>query len=191
MNLRLFFLILAFSMVFFFSYEQEVNALSCAYSDDPQAALVRAGGAVYGDVKQIKTDSKYEGFTGTEEKVRYILVEVEQSWLTEVDSQIIAATDYTWGYEFKKGNNYLIYISEVDGELVSSPCSPTIEMSSSEQAVEWFGEGLRPKQLVNLEHKMWFMFELDIDMYMIVAAVLLIIIIVRFMRARNRRQGRV
>ncbi|PZD95899.1 hypothetical protein DNH61_10680 [Paenibacillus sambharensis] len=153
--------------------------------------MERAGGAVYGEVKQIKADSKYGGFTGTEEKVRYILIEVEQSWLNEVDSQIIAATDYTWGYEFKKGNNYLIYIQEADGELVSSPCSPTIEMSSSEQAVEWFGEGLRPKQQVNLEYNMWFMVELDIDMYMIVAAVILMIILIRFMRARSRRQGRV
>lgn len=47
-------------------------------------------------------------FTGTKEYVRYLFVEVEQSWNIEVDSQIIVSTDYTWGYDYKKSNSYLI-----------------------------------------------------------------------------------
>jgi hypothetical protein len=111
-------------MVFFFSNEQDVKALSCVDVGSPQAALERFDGAVYGEVKQIKVDLKQEGFTGTKKKIRYILIEVERSWITEVDSQIIVATDYTWGYEFKEGNKYLIYFSEVDGELSSDPLQP-------------------------------------------------------------------
>ena len=177
---------MAFTMVFFFSNEQDVKALSCVDVGGPQAALERFGGAVYGEVRHIKVDLKQEGFTGTKEKIRYILVEIERSWITEVDSQIIVATDYTWGYEFKEGNKYLIYISEVDGELISSPCSTTIEMNNPKQATELFGEGLRPKLQVNLEHKMWFMFEQDIDVYIVVVALVFVVIAVRFMRARKK-----
>ncbi|MEO2202953.1 hypothetical protein ABGV42_04320 [Paenibacillus pabuli] len=86
--------------------------ISCAEKGSLQEDLERYRGAVYGEIKQIKVDLKQQGIAGTKEKVRYILVEVERSWKTEVDSQIIVATDYTWGFNFKEGNKYLIYISE-------------------------------------------------------------------------------
>jgi hypothetical protein len=187
MNLRILSLIFVFTTVFFFSNEQGVKALSCVEVGSPQAVLERYDGAVYGEVKQIKVDLKREGLTGTKEKIKYILVEVERSWITEVDSQIIVATDYTWGYEFKEGNKYLIYFSDVNGEFSSDPCSQTIEMNNLNQATELFGEGLRPKQQVNLEHKMWFMFEQDIDLYIVITLVLLVIAAVPFMKARKKK----
>lgn len=187
MKIRLFTLIFFFTTAFFISNGQHAKALSCAEPGSPQESLERYSGAVYGEVKQIKVDLKQEGFTGTKEKIRYILVEVERSWNTEVDSQIIVATNYTWGFNFKKGNKYLIYISKGDGELSSSPCSPTIEMNNLNQATELFGEGFQPKQQVNLEHKMWFMFEYDIDLYIVVAIVVVSIISIFVMRARKKK----
>ncbi|WP_169086707.1 hypothetical protein [Paenibacillus sp. PL91] len=187
MQLRLLILIFTFTMVFFFSNEQDAKALSCVEVGSPQEALERFDGAVFGEVKQIKVDLKQEGFTGTKEKTRYILMEAERSWKTEVDSQIIVAADYTWGYEFKEGNEYLIYISESDGELSSSPCSQTIEMDNLNQATELFGEGLRPKNQVNIEHKMWFMFEQDIDVYIVLVALVFVVITIRFMRIRKKK----
>lgn len=186
MNLRLLTLLFVFTMVFFISNEQDAKALSCVEVGSPQTALERYGGAVYGEVKQIKADLKQEGFTGTKEKIKYILVEVERSWETKVDSQIIVATDYSWGYEYQEGNNYLIYISEVNGNLSSSPCSPTIEMNNLNQGSELFCEGMPPKDQVNLEHKMWFMFEQDIDLFIVIALVLTVIAI-SFMRARKKK----
>ncbi|WP_431085736.1 hypothetical protein [Paenibacillus sp. 8b26] len=188
MKLRLLTLIFFFTTVFFVSNGQDAKALSCAEVGSPKEALEIYSGAVYGEVKQIKVDLKQEGFTGTKEKIRYIIVEVERSWNIEVDSQIIVATDYTWGFEFREGKKYLIYVSEVDGELSSSPCSSTIEMNNLSQATELFGEGVQPKQQVNLEHKMWFMFEQDIDLYIVVAiAIVLAVIIVFFVRARKKK----
>ncbi|MFS0868675.1 hypothetical protein AB3N00_01875 [Paenibacillus xylanilyticus] len=171
MKLRLLTLIFLFTTVFFISKGQHAEALSCAESRSSQEALERYSGAVYGEVKQIKVDLKQEGLIGTKEKVRYILVDVGRSWKTKVDSQIIVATDFTWGFDFKEGKKYLIYISEMDGELSSSPCSSTIEMNNLNQATELFGEGFGPKQQVNLEHKMWFMFDQDIDLYIVMALV--------------------
>lgn len=113
-------------------------------------------------------------------------MEVERSWNTEVDSQLIIATNFTWGFDFKEGNKYLIYFSEVDGELSSSPCSSTIEMNNINQATELFGEGFPPKQQVNLEHKMWFMFEQDIDLF-IVGVVVFAAIFTFIMRVRKKK----
>ncbi len=186
MKLRIITLMFLISTVFFCFNAQDINALSCAESGSPQEELERNTGAVYGEVKQVKVDLKQEGFTGTKEKIRYILVEVERSWNTEVDSQLIISTNFTWGFDFKEGNQYLIYFSEVDGEISSSPCSLTIEMNSINQATELFGEGYPPKQEVNLEHKMWFMFEQDMDMY-IVGIVVLAAIFILFMIVRKKK----
>lgn len=187
LKLRIITLIFLISSVFFISNAQDVNALSCAVSGSPQEELEIYDGAVYGEVKQVKVDLKQEGFTGTKEKIRYILVEVERSWNTEVDSQLIIATNFTWGFDFKEGNKYLIYFSEVDGELSSSPCSLTIEMNDLNQATELFGEGYPPKQQVNVEHKMWFMFEQDMDLF-IVGIVVFAAIFIFFMRVRKKKR---
>ncbi|OMD73824.1 hypothetical protein BSK48_03745 [Paenibacillus odorifer] len=186
LKLRLITLICLFTFAFFIANGQDAKALSCVELGSPQEALEVYGGAIYGEVKQIKVDLKQEGFTGPKEKIRYILVDVERSWKTEVDSQIIVRIDYTWGFDFKEGNKYLIYISEVDGESSSSPCSSTIEMNNLNQATELFGEGLRPKQQVHLEYKMWLMFEQDIDLY-IVIAIGLVVISVIYLRARRKK----
>ncbi|WP_339257233.1 hypothetical protein MKZ12_24475 [Paenibacillus sp. FSL R5-0713] len=185
LKLRIITLMFLISTVFFGSNVQDINALSCAESGSPQEELERNTGAVYGEVKQIKVDLKQEGFTGTKEKFRYILVEAERSWNTEVDSQLMIVTNYTWGVDFKEGNKYLIYFSEANGELSSSPCSSTIEMNNVDQATELFGEGYPPKQPVNLEHKMWFMFERDMDMY-IVGIVVLVAIFILFIIVRKK-----
>ncbi|MEK4076941.1 hypothetical protein [Paenibacillus sp. FSL R5-0486] len=187
LKLRIFTFIFFISSVFFISNAQDVNALSCAVSGSPQEELEIYDGAVYGEVKQVKVDLKQEGFTGTKEKIRYILVEVERSWNTEVDSQLIIATNFTWGFDFKEGNKYLIYFSEVDGELSSSPCSSTIEMNNINQATELFGEGFPPKQQVNVEHKMWFMFEQDVDLF-IVGVVVFAAIFTFIMRVRKKKR---
>ncbi|WNS43093.1 hypothetical protein [Paenibacillus sp. MMS20-IR301] len=188
MNFRILTLIGFFTFAFLFSNVKEANALSCAEVGAPQDALALYSGAVYGEVKQIKTDLKQEGFTGSKEKIKYILVNVERSWKHKVDSQIIVATDYTWGFDFKKGNKYLIYISEADDGLSSSPCSPTIELNNLNQATELFGEGFQPQKKVNVEYKMWFMFESDIDLY-IAAAVILVVAAFFFRRVKRKKRG--
>ncbi|MFK0524228.1 hypothetical protein ACINKY_18705 [Paenibacillus illinoisensis] len=184
---RLFTIIFLFTTIFFFANGQDVKALSCAEKGSLQEELDGYNGAVYGEIKKMKVDLKQEGITGIKEKVRYILVEVERSWKTEVDSQVIVATDYTWGFNFKEGSKYFILISEMDGELSSSPCSTTIEMNNLNQATEQFGEGFGPKQQVNLEPKMWFMMEQDFDLY-IVLAIILVVSAVFIMRARKKRK---
>jgi heme/copper-type cytochrome/quinol oxidase subunit 2 len=59
-------------------------------------------------------------------------------------------------------------------------------MNNLNQATELFGEGFQPKQQVNLEHKMWFMFEYDIDLF-IVVAIVIVAISIFVMRARKKK----
>ncbi|WP_339297957.1 hypothetical protein MKY92_24515 [Paenibacillus sp. FSL R5-0623] len=60
-------------------------------------------------------------------------------------------------------------------------------MNNVNQATELFGQGFPPKQQVNVEHKMWFMFEQDIDMY-IVGVIVFAVIFIFFMRLRKKKR---
>lgn len=189
MKLRLLILLCFCAAVFLGPNSQHAYALSCADLGSPQEALEVFSGAVYGEIKQIKVDLKQDGWMGTKEKTRNILVEVERSWKTEVDSQVIVATDYTWGYEFKKGEKYLIYIIESDGEYSSSPCSQTLEMDTLSEAEEWFGKGLLPQQQVNLESQMRFMSGQDVDLMIVISVVLVLLVVFFMFRKARKKKG--
>jgi hypothetical protein len=156
------FLLIACLLVLAFP-NHDAYALSCGRVDGHQERLETFGGAVYGQVKQIKGDIKQEGFISPKEYVRYILIDVNRSWNMEVASQLIVATDYSWGHPFEVGKSYLLYIQNLDGELVNSPCSPVKEIQSLQQIEMPFGEGLKPISQVNLKYKMLFMTEKDYD----------------------------
>lgn len=68
LKLRLITLICLFTFAFFIANGQDAKALSCVELGSPQEALEVYGGAIYGEVKQIKVDLKQEGFTGTKRK---------------------------------------------------------------------------------------------------------------------------
>lgn len=142
----------------------KAHALSCAELSGPQEALERNGAAVYGEIKQVKADIEQDGFTGPKEYVTNVLLEVERSWGIEADTQMIAAADYTWGYDYQQGESYLIFLSKQQDRMVISPCSPTLELASVEEAVELLGAGSPPVNQVNLGYRMWFMLDKDIDL---------------------------
>ncbi len=170
----------------------KVSALSCAELSGPREALERNGAAVYGKVKQVKADIEQEGFVGTKEYVTNVLLEVERSWGIEADSQMIAAADYTWGYDYQKGESYLVFLSKQQDRMVISPCSPTLELASVDEAVELLGAGSLPAKQVNLAYRMWFMFDTDIDMLiaggiLVAAAIVLCTWLIR--RRRGNRES--
>lgn len=68
MNLRLITLICLFTFAFFIANGQDAKALSCVEIGSPQEALEVYGGAIYGEVKQIKVDLKQVGFAGPKRK---------------------------------------------------------------------------------------------------------------------------
>jgi hypothetical protein len=165
------------------------NALSCAEPGGPREELASNGAAVYAEVRQIKRDIEQAGITGTKEYVKNVLLEVERSWNIEVDSQVIAAADYAWGYDYRKGDSYLIFLTKHQDRLLISPCSPTMELASVDYAVQLLGDGNQPVNQVNLGYRMWFMFDTDLDMQ-IAGAILLTAALVLFAGLIRLKRGK-
>ncbi|MFC4104191.1 hypothetical protein [Paenibacillus xanthanilyticus] len=169
------------------------HALSCVEREGgPQETLKLYGGAIFGEVKQVKDDLLQEGFVGNKEFVRNVLLDVKQSWNMAFDSQVIVATDFDWGFDFKEGRSYLVYVYDDRGRLVSSPCSPTYELEGLAEASRLLGDGLPPGDEVNLAYKMWFMTSYDLDLWIVGGAALLILTLavvgVRWRLRRKRRR---
>lgn len=118
-----------------------------------------------------------------------MLLEVERSWGIEADSQMIAEADDTWGYDYRKGESYLIFLSKQQDRMVISPCSPTLELASADAAVERLGEGSPPVNQVNLGYRMRFMFDTDTDL-LIIGAILLATAIVMYAWVMKLKKGR-
>ncbi|TYP78259.1 hypothetical protein [Paenibacillus methanolicus] len=182
--------LLALALSTLVSFGSTAHALSCVEREGgPQETLKLYGGAVFGEVKQVKNDQ--EGFVGTIETVRNVLLDVKQSWNLALDSQVIVATDFTWGFDFKKGQSYLIYVYDDHGRLASDPCSPTYMLNDLAEATQLLGNGLPPGDQVNLAYKMWFMTDTDLDLLIVVGAAVLVVALavvgVRRFRGKRRR----
>jgi hypothetical protein len=164
------------------------HALSCAEPSGPQEALEANGAAAYAEVRQVKGDIEQAGFTGPKEYVKNVLLEVERSWNIEVDFQIIGAADYTWGYDYQKGESYLIFLAKHQDRMVISPCSPTMTLASVDDAVRLLGEGNPPADRANLAYRMWFMFDTDLDL-MIMAVAVPIAALCLWVGLKRRKRG--
>lgn len=147
-------------MIFFCfpsSFPNQSKALDCAGYDGP--AINQHNGAIVGTVLNVKKDVVPQKNSDLKETKKYVLIDVDRSWKFEVNSQLIFETDFTWGYNFEEGKKYLIYLNENNGIYTNSPCSPVSIVNSNDEYEEILGEGQKPKKTVNLENKMWFMFD--------------------------------
>lgn len=128
------------------------EALSCVELTSP--IINNFDMAVVGTVLNIKQQNIQP--LGSEPK-QYVLMEVEKSWKQQVDSQIIFEADFTWSYPYDKGEKYLVYLYEDNGQYINSPCSPVEEVRASNDYEADWGEGIAPKKEVHLNYKIWFM----------------------------------
>lgn len=159
MGLRLLIMMLSICLTLIFPIQSK--ALSCAELEEPVISHFDA--AIVGTVLNVKNDIVQKGIIGPKETKKYVLVDVEKSWKTEVNSQLIFEADYTWAYNFEKGNKYIIYLDEVKGNYINSPCSPVVPVESSNEYEQLLGEGFKPKEEVNLGSKMLFKSDRDLD----------------------------
>lgn len=147
--------ILMIAILFLFINPLQSNALSSAELEGP--AIEHYDLAVVGTVLDMKKGIAEKGLFGTKEIYNYVLLQVDQSWKQEVDSQIMIQTDFTWGHAFKEEENYLLYLNEKDGQYFNSPCSPVSEVHSTQDYEPLLGEGLAPVNEVDLRHQMWWL----------------------------------
>lgn len=153
------------AILFFAIYPNKSYALSCAELEEP--AIHHYDLAVVGTVLDVKNDLTQRGLTGAKEMNTYVLLDVEQSWKKELDSQIIIEADFTWGHPFEEGRDYLLYLNKKDGEYFNSPCSLVSEVHSRNDYVPLLGEGKAPIKEVDVSHKMWFMTDKDFDLIVV------------------------
>lgn len=164
------------------------KALSCVELEGP--AINHFDAAIVGTVLDIKNDIEQTGFTGPKEVKKYILVEVEKSWKKEFDSQLIFEADYGWAYNFEKGKNYIIYLNEKKENYFNNPCSPVYKVESSNDYELLLGEGLKPKETVNLGYKMLFKYDKDLDFELVILLIAISLIIIWKWKSKRVRSSK-
>jgi hypothetical protein len=84
-----------------------------------------------------------------------ILFEVKETWKGVTETQVILVTDFSdCNVNFYQEQEYLVYASEVNGELTSESCSRTIELSGAEEDLATLGKGDAPTDEVNLKSEL-------------------------------------
>ncbi|MCH7321545.1 hypothetical protein LZ480_06525 [Solibacillus sp. MA9] len=160
--MRLLLLIVISTLSLHIFFPNQTKALSCAELKEP--IIDNYDMAVVGTVLNVKNDIVQKGFTWTKETKKYVLLQVEKSWKSEVASQIIFEADFTWGYNFEKNKKYYVYLHENNENYYNSPCSPVMAVNSSDDYPNITEKPFTPNEEVNLSSKMWFKYDKDLDL---------------------------
>lgn len=134
------------------SFPSITSACSCAELSSVEEEFELSKAVFSGKVVDIKVRRSLKGYT-----TQSVLFEVTKTWKGVEQSQIRITTGQgggDCGYNFKKGNEYLVYAYESTmygaKSLVSTTCSRTDVLSSSQKDLAVLGEGQPPIEEVNL-----------------------------------------
>ena len=137
------------------SFPTNTSACSCAELPSVEEEFERSKAVFSGKVVDIKVTKNVKGYAS-----KSVLFEVTKTWKGVEQTQIIITTgqdDGDCGYNFIKGNEYLVYANESRmygaKSLVSILCDRTDVLSSSQKDLEVLGQGLSPVEEVNLRGK--------------------------------------
>lgn len=137
------------------SFPSIASACSCANLPSVEEEFERSKAVFSGKVVDIKEKLSLKGYT-----TKSILFEVTNTWKGVEQSQIIITTGQgggDCGYNFIKGEEYLVYANETimygAKSLVSTICNRTGVLSSSQEDLEILGEGQPSIEEVNLSGK--------------------------------------
>ena len=149
-------LVFIFSGIFIISsFPSITSACSCAELPSVEEEFERSKAVFSGKVIDIKDKRSLKGY-----RSKSVLFEVTNTWKGVEQSQIIITTGQgggDCGYNFIKGEEYLVYAGESimygTNSLVSTMCDRTDVLSSSQEDLEVLGEGKPPIEEVNLSSK--------------------------------------
>ena len=137
------------------SFPSVTNACSIAELPSVEEQFKLSKAVFSGEVVDIKEKKSLKGYTS-----KSVLFEVTNTWKGVEQSQIIITTgqgDGDCGYNFIKGNEYLVYANESTmygaKSLVSTMGNRTDLLSSAQKDLEVLGEGKSPIEVVNLTDK--------------------------------------
>ncbi len=130
-------------------------ACSCVPPDSPEKELERSAAVFSGKVIDIQ-DRNINFPTFSSADPLFVRFEVDLIWKGVTQSQVIASTmrdSASCGFEFIENNEYLVYATEVDGELQVTMCSRTSLLSSAQDDIKVLGTGEGPTEKVELTTK--------------------------------------
>lgn len=137
------------------SFPSITSACSCAYLPSVEEEFELSKAIFSGKVVDIKEKQSLKGDT-----TKSVLFEVTNTWKGVEQSQVIITTGQgggDCGYNFIKGEEYLVYANESimygTKSLISTICNRTYVLSSSQEDLEILGEGQPPIEEVNLIDK--------------------------------------
>jgi len=137
------------------SFPSVTNACSIAELPSVEEQFKLSKAVFSGEVVDIKEKKSLKGYTS-----KSVLFEVTNTWKGVEQSQIIITTGQgggDCGYNFIKGNEYLVYANESTmygaKSLVSTIGNRTDVLSSAQKDLEVLGEGQPPIEVVNLTGK--------------------------------------
>ena len=137
------------------SFPSVTNACSIAELPSVEEQFKLSKAVFSGEVVDIKEKKSLKGYTS-----KSVLFEVTNTWKGVEQSQIIITTGQgggDCGYNFIKGNEYLVYANESTmygaKSLVSTMGNRTDVLSSAQKDLEVLGEGQPPIEVVNLTGK--------------------------------------
>lgn len=153
-NLKKAMIILAFIFTIG-SFPSITSACSCAYLPSVEEEFELSKAIFSGKVVDIKEKQSLKGDT-----TKSVLFEVTNTWKGVEQSQVIITTGQgggDCGYNFIKGEEYLVYANESimygTKSLISTICNRTYVLSSSQEDLEILGEGQPQIEEVNLIDK--------------------------------------
>ncbi|QED46928.1 hypothetical protein [Cytobacillus dafuensis] len=156
------------------TFPTDVNACSCAERPSVESEFQRSQAVFSGKVVDVMEKRSIKGFMS-----KSVLFEVSETWKGVKQSQVIIATGQgggDCGIDFKVGNDYLVYAHESDmygaKSLISIICDRTSELSTSQEDLEFLGEGKPPTETVDLTDK-----QESSHQYIWIAAILVIAIV--------------
>ena len=147
----LFFFVFSTMMTLFPSYG---SACSCAQPPGVKEELSQSKAVFSGKVIEVEEKKSVTGFT-----TKAVLFEVKEVWKGVSQSQIEVTTGAgggDCGYEFKAGQDYLVYANDSDmygfKKLTVIICSRTADISAAQDDLAILGEGQVPEEKVDLQH---------------------------------------
>ncbi|MBT2642458.1 hypothetical protein J7I80_09485 [Bacillus sp. ISL-41] len=86
---------------------------------------------------------------------RKILFEVQDAWKGVSQTEIILKDEWSsCSIDFYKGESYLVYAYDFQGELTTNICDRTKELSSAEDDLAALGTGAMPTEEVDLQKQL-------------------------------------
>lgn len=129
-------------------------ACKCVGPSSVKEEFERTNAVFSGKVNEIKEKKHSNGYA-----VKSILFEVKNTWKGVSESQVIIVTDQSdCGYEFKKGEEYLVYANHTSlygdkDNLSTGICDLTSPLGEADNDLLILGEGKAPSKEVNLQNE--------------------------------------